>query len=248
MRTLNMARGPSSDEPMTATDSLSAASTTARMSSRRRSRPHCVQTGCRAPSGSSPRWLWALRTHTIPTVSELIDIRYLAPSDIELLNKIDRSEVIDTLYSVQDHELVARTVDVDVPDWSREGDGEHSVRQLVEHWRPIAEAGATLLGAYDGDEFLGLAMVVDQLEPGMAWLGLLHVGRPHRRRGAAQALWNAAAEIGRSAGATSMYVSATPSGSAVGFYLDRGCELADPPNPDLLADEPEDIHFVCPIG
>ena len=176
-----------------------------------------------------------------------IDIRSLTPRHIELLYEIDRSEHIDMLYSVQDHELVGRQVDIDVPQWSPEGKSDHSVGRLVEECRPIAEAGATLLGAYDDDEFLGLAMVVGDFEPGMAWLSLLHVSRPHRRQGAALPLWNAAAAIGRGAGATSMYVSATTSRSAVGFYRDRGCELADPPHPDLLAKEPEDIHFVCPL-
>ena len=47
-------------------------------------------------------------------------------------------------------------------------------------------------------------------------------------------------------GATSVYVSATPTGSAVGFYLGRGCTLADPVHPALFADEPDDIHLVFP--
>jgi GNAT superfamily N-acetyltransferase len=185
---------------------------------------------------------------TISAVSGSIDVRRLAPGDVDLIGEIDRSEHVDRLYSVEDHQLAGRPVDLDVPPWSREGTGEHSVGNLVDHFRPIAEAGATVLGAYDGNEFLGIALVDGRFEPGMAWLGLLHVSRPHRRRGVASALWAAAVEIGRRAGARSMYVSATPSGSAVGFYLERGCDLADPPHPDLLAEEPEDIHFVCSIG
>lgn len=181
-------------------------------------------------------------------MSGVIDVRQLAPGDIDLIGEIDRSEHINLLYSVEGKELVARAAEIEVPPWDREGTGEHSVGNLVDHFRPIVDAGAALLGAYEGDEFLGLAVVDGAFEPGMAWLGLLHVSRQHRRRGAASALWAAAAEIGRNAGAGSMYVSATPSSSAVGFYLDRGCELADPPHPDLLADEPEDIHFVCSIG
>ena len=49
------------------------------------------------------------------------------------------------------------------------------------------------------------------------------------------------------AGARSLYVSATPTGSAVGFSLGRGCRLADPVHPELFTDEPEDIHLVCPL-
>ena len=54
-------------------------------------------------------------------------------------------------------------------------------------------------------------------------------------------------EIAAAAGAMSMYVSATPSGSAVGFYMSRGCQLAARPHPALFAKEPEDIHLICPI-
>ena len=76
---------------------------------------------------------------------------------------------------------------------------------------------------------------------------LLHVSRSYRRRGAATALWRAAADIAREAGATSMYVSATETGSAVGFYLRQGCRLADPVHPVLFEHEPEDIHLVCEL-
>ena len=92
---------------------------------------------------------------------------------------------------------------------------------------------------------MGVAIVVPELEPELAWLAFLHVSRPHRRRGAATALWGAAVERARSAGATSLYVSATPTGSAVGFYLRQGCRLADPVHPRLYGDEPEDIHLCC---
>ena len=81
-----------------------------------------------------------------------------------------------------------------------------------------------------------------------AWLAFLHVSREYRRSGVAAALWFAGAEIAANAGATSIYVSATPSGSAIGFYTSRGCQLAETPHPALLAKEPEDIHLICPIA
>ena len=81
----------------------------------------------------------------------------------------------------------------------------------------------------------------------MAWLAFLHVSRPHRRSGVGAALWDAAADLARKAGATSMYVSAIPSGPAVDFYRSHGCRVAPEPNPDLLAKEPDDLHLVCPL-
>ena len=74
------------------------------------------------------------------------------------------------------------------------------------------------------------------------------MSRPHRRQGVAQALWTAAVDLARASGATSLYVSATPTGSALGFYLGRGCRLANPVHPALFAAEPDDIHLVCAIG
>lgn len=52
------------------------------------------------------------------------------------------------------------------------------------------------------------------------------------------------ATIDRSERVDVQYVSATPTGSAVGFYLGQGCRLADPGHSALFADEPEDIHLV----
>jgi GNAT superfamily N-acetyltransferase len=71
----------------------------------------------------------------------------------------------------------------------------------------------------DEGETAGAAIVDPVFEPPMAWLAWLHVSRPHRRLGVAHALWTEATTLARAAGATSMYISATPTGSAVGFYL-----------------------------
>jgi hypothetical protein len=53
--------------------------------------------------------------------------------------------------------------------------------------------------------------------------------------------------MARAASATRLYVSATPTGSAVNFYLRQGCVLADPPHPALFELEPEDIHLILPL-
>jgi hypothetical protein len=44
--------------------------------------------------------------------------------------------------------------------------------------------------------------------------------------------------------AKQMYVSAKPSGSAVGFYLSQGFRPADTPIPELYELEPENIHML----
>lgn len=181
-------------------------------------------------------------------MSDPFEIRLLDLGDIDLIGEIDRSEYMDIEYSMAGGRLVSRPVEFDIPTWHLQGTGDFSVAGVIEEWRPVVAAGAVLMGAFERDELLGLVIVERSLEPGLAWLAFLHVSRQHRRRGVATALWSAAEAVAAEADAESMYVSAAPSGSAVGFYLSRGCRLADPPHPELLAKEPEDIHLVCPIG
>ena len=136
------------------------------------------------------------------------------------------------------------------------GSGPHSVAFEIDFCSSVIADGAVLLGAFDGEPRTVCLSRRGSTRPSKVkgrrgrWLGpqFLHVSRPHRRRGAARALWDAAAELARGAGTESIYVSATPTGSAIGFYLRQGCRLADPVHPALFAHEPEDIHLVCALG
>ena len=135
----------------------------------------------------------------------------------------------------------------EVPRWDPTGSGPFSVAAKIEFCTSVVARGGVLLGAFDVDRTAGLAIVLPSFEPLLAWLAFLHVSRPYRRRGAAQALWDAAVDLAVQGGADSIYVSATPTESAVGFYLRQGCRLARPVHPDLFAAEPEDIHLTCSI-
>jgi GNAT superfamily N-acetyltransferase len=79
-------------------------------------------------------------------------------------------------------------------------------------------------------------------------LTTLHVDAEWRRKGVARALVGEVAEMARRSGAASLYVSATPSESAVGFYLSDGFEPAETPDPAMFALEPEDIHMLRNLG
>jgi predicted N-acetyltransferase YhbS len=178
-----------------------------------------------------------------------MNVRRLESSDVALVASIDRSEHVDVQYRVEDGRLVeAPVVMADIPAWDPVGSGEGSVASHIAFCASAVAGGAVLFGAFDDDdELMGLASVNPTFEPGLAWLATLHVSRAHRRRGAASALWDAGVALAREAGARSIYVSATRTGSAVGFYLSRGCRLADPVHPELFAQEPVDIHLVCPL-
>jgi len=83
-----------------------------------------------------------------------------------------------------------------------------------------------------------------ELSDTVAQLALLHVSRAYRRQGIATRLFQEACRLARGDGAEELYVSATPSESAVGFYRSQGCRLAEQVNEELYAEEPEDIHMI----
>ena len=169
----------------------------------------------------------------------------LQPADVALIAAIDRSEHVDIQYGVIDGRLTERPVTMtEIPNWARSGSGQHSVNAQIEFSASVIADGGVLLGAFDEAQPVGLAIVDPSFESGLAWLAFLHVNRQHRRRGVASALWDAAVDLALEAEAQSIYVSAVPTGSAVGFYLRQGCRLADPPHSELFTHEPEDIHLV----
>ena len=176
-------------------------------------------------------------------------VRRLVADDVALIATIDRSEHVDIQYAVIDGQLTEQPVSIaEVPGWDPIGSGPFSVASHIDFCSSVIAEGGVLLGAFEAEQPDGLAVVHRSFESRLAWLAFLHVSRPHRRQGAARALWEAAADLARAAGATSIYVSATPTGSAVGFYMQQGCRLADPVHPALFAKEPEDIHLVCSLG
>ena len=181
-----------------------------------------------------------------------VRVRALLAEDVSRIATIDRAEHVDVAYEVVEGRLTTRPVPMsEIPAWDPAGSGPHSVAHQIDFCTSAIASGGVLLGAFpddDEDEVAGLAVVDPAFERGLAWLAFLHVSRPHRRRGAASALWGVAEERARAAGAASMYVSATPTGSAVGFYMRQGCRLADPVHPVLFATEPEDIHLLCPLA
>lgn len=177
------------------------------------------------------------------------NVRRLGLEDVGMVARIDRSEHVEVEYTVRDGQLVERPVSMtDVPTWDPAGTGPHSVAEQVAFCEQVVKGGAAFVGAFENDALLGVTVVDPVFDGPAAWLAFLYVSRPFRRRGVASLLWDAAAVFAADAGASSMYVSAIPTGSAVGFYLSRGCELADPVHPRLHAKEPDDIHLFYPLG
>lgn len=178
----------------------------------------------------------------------MVKIRRMGLSEIGRIAEIDRSEHITTGYVYEDGKLRAETVEWQVPNWRREGEA-FSVEAHVKGITPILENGGVMLGAFNEQHRLvGFAVLRHHLTETQAQLDALFVSKAYRRQGIATRLTSQVARLAKTNGALELYVSATPSESAVGFYMSQGFRLADEVNEELYALEPEDIHMVRRLG
>ena len=172
-----------------------------------------------------------------------VEIRDLARSDLSRVVEIDRSERIDVLYEQRGTELVARRGQFDSPAWLADEDGEHSVAAQHRALLHYADAGGIARGAFSGERLVGIGVVVLHIRPAIAQLAWLHVSHGFRAAGVGTRLSADLDLIARRAGDTEIVVSATPSENTVRFYMGRGYRPMAAPLPELLEQEPEDIHM-----
>ncbi len=171
-------------------------------------------------------------------------------TDAERLAELDRSESVPMLYAVRRGEIAPLGHGEEVPQWSGAW-----LDEVVEFACGHLEAGGAGWAAEarpaDGPPVLaGVALLGGAAvggDPAVLQLALLHVGRPYRRLGLAARLLAPVCAEAVHRGARRLYISATPSEGALRFYLAQGARLADPPDPDLLALEPEDVHLVLDL-
>jgi GNAT superfamily N-acetyltransferase len=175
----------------------------------------------------------------------------LAPftaADAGRLAELDRSESVPMLYAVRGGEIVSLGRGEEVPQWSGAW-----LEDVVAFTRRHLEAGGVGVGAFDGGRdglLVGVSVLGGAPVGGDAeslQLALLHVGRPYRRTGLARRLLQHVRREAVHRGARRLYISATPSESALRFYLAQGARLADPPDADLFALEPEDVHLILAL-
>jgi GNAT superfamily N-acetyltransferase len=172
-----------------------------------------------------------------------ITLREMKPGELNKLAAIDRSERVETHYLLRNGQLITEDVDWNVPTFYMDGEGDHSLSHQIAFCESHLNAGGQMLGAFEGEVLAGIAVWTPNVRPAMAQLAYLHVSRAHRRLGIARRLLMAVEQAARDAGHETLYVSATPSGSAIGFYRSEGFAPTEP-LPELFEKEPEDIHMI----
>jgi predicted N-acetyltransferase YhbS len=168
-------------------------------------------------------------------------IRNLSRSEIPYIWQIDRSEVIDSIYSLRDGKLVIESRHNDMHGWPP-GEPDYYTPVLMDCF----DQGGYFWGAFEGDLLVGTAVLENRFIGGAKdtlQMKFLHVGRASRKQGLGRKLFMLAAEKAIELGAKKLYISSTPSLNAVNFYMRLGCVLATAIDPGLFELEPEDIHL-----
>jgi GNAT superfamily N-acetyltransferase len=170
-------------------------------------------------------------------------IRRLEFEELGRIVEIDVRETDDVVY--RQHR---RTVEATIDPWSRPARTRAAWANHVADWRATFAAGGAAWGAFSDGRLVGLIVLRRRVRPPTTdQLEALFVDRGARRRGIASALIAVLEAEARTGGARALVVSATPSRSAVGTYLQAGFRVTEDPVPELLAREPEDIHLEKPL-
>jgi N-acetylglutamate synthase-like GNAT family acetyltransferase len=157
--------------------------------------------------------------------------------------EIDMQEHGDLVYRVVDGYLQA-----DVEDWNRPPRTREAWNRHIEEWTQILEEGGQAWGAYTAHHrILGIIILRHPLTDDMDQVAALFVSRGSRRTGIARQLLHHLIVTASALAVRRLYVSATPSPSAVGFYRSQGFVLADTVHPELFAREPDDIHMILEL-
>jgi GNAT superfamily N-acetyltransferase len=177
----------------------------------------------------------------------VIQYRWMEADEVTKVREIDRSERTRTGYKMVGSELQRMEVNWDSPPWRGEGEGEHSVAGQISHCRDHLRRNGRMYGAFDGEKLIGIGIIQERIGEGMAQLAYLHVSSGYRQKGVGGRIAAVLIREAKRSGAGKMYVSAIPSGSAIGFYLSQGFTPVATPIPELFELEPDDIHMTKDI-
>ena len=164
-------------------------------------------------------------------------IRDMRLDEIGRIAEIDRMEHVDAFYRQSGCDIRLEPITPFDGGWL-------DLPETIEFCRDHMRRGARAIGAFEGEALVGIVMVTPSIAPEMAQLSFLHVTASWRRKGLASRLFaEAKAEVVRGEH-RKIYVTATPTRSAVGFYLNAGFKPTQDILPELFELEPEDIHMI----
>jgi ribosomal protein S18 acetylase RimI-like enzyme len=170
-------------------------------------------------------------------------IRRMPIEQIGRICEIDVSERGEVVYK-----WANGCVEATAQRWNRPRYDDAGWRERAEMVAAAIAQGGTALGAFHGQRLVGFAALRFRLTADVSQLVALWVSRRHRRQGIATALTTELIRLTKAEGARAVYVSATPSESAQGFYRSLGFRPTEFVHQALYDREPEDIHMILSLG
>jgi GNAT superfamily N-acetyltransferase len=168
----------------------------------------------------------------------MITYREISIDEIhEHILEVDVSEHGEFIYLWQDGEMVTKPIVWDRPPRTEE--------TWQENWASVLPLpGVKAWGAFEEEVMVGIIVYRPYLTDDMAQLDALFVDKNHRQLGIASHLTKMLEDQAIVDGHKRLYVSATESKSAVGFYTSQGFIPTQDAHPELYALEPNDIHMI----
>ncbi|APF27785.1 acetyltransferase family protein [Clostridium sporogenes] len=174
-----------------------------------------------------------------------MNYRLLERSELELLGKIDRKEIVNEVYYLRDNKLEIVNEFYNIEGWDLK-----ELHEYIDRLKDIYDRNGTIYGAFDNKTIVGLGALEskfigrnnDQLK-----LDMLYISNNYRKKDIGKNLVNLLSKKAKELNAKSMYISATPFKNTVEFYFAIGAKLANEINKDLYELEPYDIHMVLQL-
>lgn len=128
-------------------------------------------------------------------------------------------------------------------------DGEQ-LTAYIARLEAVIGSGGHAFAAWDEHRLVGIGSLDPSGVGGkntVMTLDMLYVSAEYRGRGIGRRLTEMVASQARALGATTRYISATPTRRTVDAYLRMGANVLRSPDPEMLAREPDDIHLVLSL-
>jgi predicted N-acetyltransferase YhbS len=171
--------------------------------------------------------------------------RELLREEVKRVWDIDRSEVIENIYYLENGKLVLKPETYHMTGWPP-GEAELYTTILLDCF----DRGGWFYGLFDEVKLVGVTILENKFigkNKNLLQLKFLHVSSAYRKQGLGHRLFELSKVKAQEKGAKGLYISATPSENTINFYLHLGCVRTQHPDPELFALEPEDIHLECTI-
>jgi len=170
---------------------------------------------------------------------DYITYRALTRDETPKYGEIDRYEIVEDIYYLREGKLVLEKEYYEIKGFDNM---ENRIKNLTE----IFDNGGFLYGAFHSEKLVGLGSLRNKLigkNNDIIQLSTMHVSANYRKRGIATTIFSALKGKAIEFGGKKMYVTATPSKNTVHFYMGVGFKVTDEPIPELLEQEPDDIHM-----